>query len=287
MELILLITSVLIKKIKNQIRLDILRSRYFFFFTTFTLIHKNILLFDYIIMPFEQTLFIGVVFCLAFGLRSVFGFGGTIFALTILAFFFDMKEVVVLGAFAGMLAAFIILLSDLKSFNAKVFKQILISTLPGLFVGTFLLKNFSSQLIQVIFGVLLVSYSAWTIWSPQFTIPSFLKPILNFVGGIFGGTLGTSGPFFIAAMRETFGDKSNMRSTLSAVFLAIDLLRTPMYFYMDVFTWEKLTPFWWIIFPLYFTVWIGHKIHTTLPERTFQIGISILLGISGISFLFK
>ena len=237
-------------------------------------------------MPLEQIIFIGLVFCLAFGLRSIFGFGGTVFALTILAFFFDIKQMVVIGAFAGMLASLFILLSDLKSFNAKIYWRILIFTLPGLILGTVFLKNLSSALILQAFGILLVTYSAWTIWSPSFVIPKPLKPFVNFVGGIFGGTFGTPGPFFIASMRETFGGKSQMRTTLSAIFLTLDLLRTPIYFYNGVFTIEKIAPFWWIIFPLTFTIWLGYKIHVKLPERSFQIGVSILLGISGLTFLF-
>ena len=235
----------------------------------------------------EQILFIGLVFCLAFGLRSVFGFGGTIFALTGLAFFFDIKDMVVLGAFAGMIASLFIVVTDLKSFNFKIFWKILIFTIPGLLLGTIFLSSFSSQLILYIFGILLIAYSVWTIWSPRFVIPKFLKPILNFLGGIFSGTFGTPGPFFIVAMREVFGGKSQMRTTLSAVFLTLDISRIPIYSYNGVFEWEKIMPFWWVIFPLFLSIWIGYKIHIKIPEKAFQIGVSVLLGISGIFFLFK
>jgi len=234
-----------------------------------------------------QIIFIGLIFCFAFGLRSIFGFGGTIFALTILAFFFNIKDMVVLGVFAGMIASLFITLSDLKSFNSKIYFKIMIFTIPGLVLGTMFLKNFSSKLILYIFGILLITYSIWTIWSPQFIINKFFKPVLNFVGGIFSGTFGTPGPFFIAAMRETFGGKSQMRTTLSATFLTLDILRAPIYYSNGIFNLETIAPFWWVVFPLFLTIWLGYKIHIKMPEKAFQIGVSILLGIAGISFLFK
>ena len=88
-------------------------------------------------------------------------------------------------------------------------------------------------------------------------------------------------------MREAFGGKSKMRTTLSATFLTLDVLRTPIYLHNGIFNWGKIAPFWWIVFPLALTIWIGYKIHIKMPERAFQIGVSILLGIAGVSFLFK
>lgn len=236
-------------------------------------------------MPIEQIIFIGLIFCFGFGIESIFGFAGTIISLAILSFFFDIKEMIMLGIFAGSIASIFIFLSDRKSLNVKVYTRILLFGIPGLVLGTFFLKNFSSEIIIYIFAVFLFLFSGWTIWSPKFHVPIILKPFVNFIGGTFGGIFGTPGPFFIAAMKEVFGDKSKMRTTLAALFLTLNILRTPLYIKDGILDFDKIIPFWWVVIPLFFTIWIGHKIHVKISERIFQIGVSVLLGIAGTSFL--
>lgn len=236
-------------------------------------------------MTIEQIIFIGIILCIGFGIESIFGFAGTIIALAILSFFFDIKEMIMLQIFAGSIASIFIFLSDRKSFNAKVYKKILLFGVPGLVLGTFFLKNFSSEIVIYIFSGFLLVFSGWTIWSPKFHIPKIFKPFVNFIGGIFGGIFGTPGPFFIATMREVFGDKSQMRTTLAVLFLTLNILRTPLYIKDGILDFDKIIPFWWVIFPLFLTIWIGHKIHVKISERAFKIGVSVLLGITGISFL--
>ena len=236
-------------------------------------------------MTIEQIIFIGLIICFGFGIESIFGFAGTIISLAILSFFFDIKEMIMLEIFAGSIASIFIFLSDRKSFNAKVYGKILLFGIPGIILGTFFLKNFSSEIIIYIFAGFLLAFSGWTIWSPKFHIPQILKPFVNFIGGTFGGILGTPGPFFIVAMKEVFGGKSKMRTTLAALFLTLNILRTPLYIKDGILDFDKIIPFWWMIFPLSISIWLGHKIHVKISERAFQIGVSVLLGIVGILFL--
>lgn len=236
-------------------------------------------------MPIESIILISAVICFAFGVESIFGFAGNIIALSFLAIFFDIKDMVMIMVFAGSIASIFILLSDRKNFDAKIYFKILLFGVPGLILGTIFLNNFSSAIILYIFAGFLLAFAAWTIWSPQFVIPKVIKPILNFCGGIIGGIFGTPGPFFIAAMKDVFANKSVMRATLAGLFLTLNILRAPMYFESGLLDFEKILPFWWVIFPLFFTIWIGHKIHVKISERAFQIGVSVLLGIAGISFL--
>ena len=236
-------------------------------------------------MTIEQIIFISLVLCFGFCIESIFGFAGTIISLTILSFFFDIKIIVMIMVFVRTIGSTLIFFSDTKSFNKKIYWKILLFGVPGLLIGTVFLKQFSSEVILYIFAGFLLIFSGWTIWSPEFYIPKFLKPFVIFIGGIFGGIFGTAGPFFIAAMKEKFKDKSTMRSTLSILFLTLNFIRIPLYVKDGLLNFEIVLPFWWIIFPLFFTIWLGHKIHVKISERVFRTGVSILLGIAGILML--
>ena len=237
-------------------------------------------------MQIEYIVIIGLIFCLGFGIESIFGFAGTIISLAILGLFFDIKEMVALAVFAGSIASIYIFLSDYKSFKLKIYGYIMLFTIPGVILGTIFLKNYSSDVILYVFSGFLIAFAVYTIIALKFSVPRLIKPIIMFAGGILGGMFGTGGPFVIAALKDSFGGKSAMRTTLAAMFLTFNIIRGPIYVKQGILDLEKLYPFWWVALLLALTIWLGHKIHIKISERTFHIGVSTLLIIAGVSFLF-
>jgi len=234
----------------------------------------------------NELFLLALIFCLSFGIESIFGAGGVQIALTFSALFFDIKEMVVITAFAALTSSILILLSDLKSLNSKILFQILLFAIPGIFVGVFFLKNFASPILLKIFGISLILYALWTLLSLEIHISKIFRSIIIFLGGGFTGLFGIGGPFFIVAMRERFLNKSEMRTTLASLFLVLNVFRIFAYSQNSLIDFEKITPYWWIIFPMIGTMFLGYHIHLKISERAFQRGISILLGLAGISFLF-
>ena len=236
-------------------------------------------------MPLESVILIAVILCVSYGIESIFGFAGTLISLAVLSFFFDIKEMSILTAFAASIASAYIFFSDQGSFNASVFKRIAWVLFPATILGTLLLKEFSSAILLTAFSLLIIAYSLWTLMGPVMTVPPKLKPMVNFIGGIFGGLYGVSGPMVIIAMREVFKNKSETRITLAALFLIMHLTRIPSYYLSGVLSVEKIMPFWWVPFPLFVTVWIGHRIHVNISEKVFQTGVSVLLLFTGVFLL--
>ncbi len=233
----------------------------------------------------SDPLFIALVFSLGFGIQSVFGFAGNTLSLAILVFFFDVKDMILLKLFVAIIASSFIILSDHKSYSHKVFREILMFAIPGMILGTFFFKTFDSPLILDIFASFLIVYAIWMIFQPHVKIPTLLKPPTNFLSGVLGGLFGTLGPFSVAEMKEKFKNKSEMRTTIAVLFLVLNLIRVPVYAAHGVLDFDKIIPFWWIVFPLLFSIWLGHHIHIRLSEKMFQKGVAVLLLISGISFL--
>lgn len=238
-------------------------------------------------MPLESILLIGLIFCFGYGIESIFGVGGTIISLTILSFFFDIKDMAILTAFASLVAALFILQSDYKNFKGKILLKVLLILLPSIILGALFLKDISSEMVLKVFGGFLIFYAIWTLLlgAKKFFIPKILKPFVLFIGGLFGGVYGTPGPFVIISMREVVAHKSEMRILIASILGIMSVFRIGTYSFTGQAHFSEIIPFLWIIFPLFFTVWLGHKIHVKISERTFQLGLSLLLGLSGISFL--
>ncbi len=235
----------------------------------------------------NDILLLSIIVCLSFGIESIFGLGGITIALTLSAFFFDIKEVIILLSFAGLVSGFLIFLSDRKSFNVKMFLQILLFAVPGIFLGAFLLRNFSSPFLLKIFGVFLITYAIWALWFANFYVKKIFRKIINFLGGTITGLFGTGGAFFVVAMRNAFRHKSEMRTTFAVLFFTLGVLRVLVYFQNGILDFGMMKPYWWIVFPMIGTMLIGYHIHLKISEKTFQKGVSVLLGLAGISFLFS
>ncbi len=228
---------------------------------------------------------ISSVFCLCFLIHSVFGFAGNILSITILSFFFDIKEVIVLAVLIGGIASILIIISDPKAFSWKLLGQILIPSVPGILLGVFFLKKYDSDFILYLFAIFLIVYALWTLVFPKFYIPRVLKPVLNFISGVFGGIFGGAGPFLIAAMREKFKTKTILRGTFAMLTIVFTAIRIPLYFHGNVSSLKNVIPFWWVIFPWVLASWIGRHIRLKISDRYFRIGVSVLLLVAGISFL--
>lgn len=237
-------------------------------------------------MTTPDIILIIAILCLSFSIESIFGIGGTIIALTILGFFYDIREMVPLALFAGTIASLTIYCTDRKSFSSKILGRVLLFGIPGLFIGTIFLKYIQAEHIRQIFAIFLIIYSVWTLSSPHFRFSNPVKHLLNFSGGILGGMFGTPGPFLVAASREFFSHKSELRVTFAVIFLCLNLIRGPIYFAQGITNIEAILPFWWGVFPLVLCMYMGHYLHIKISEVNFQKGLSILLGLSGITFLF-
>jgi len=192
---------------------------------------------------------------------------------------------IVLTLFLAMTSSLCIFLSDYKKFNYTIFIEVFFAAVPGILLGALFLKNFDSRVILKIFSVFLIFYSLWSLLNLPFLVSRIFKPIINFLGGILVGLFGTGGPLFLVAMRERFKDKSELRTTIAAIFLICGIFRIPTYYYQGLLDFSRVYKFWPIILPFITTIILGKKVHVRISEKLFQTGISVLLLIAGVSFL--
>lgn len=238
-------------------------------------------------MTTEQILLIVGAFCLGFFVESIFGLGGTIISLTILSFFFDLKFLAPITAFVGIFAAMSILWTGRQIFNFKIFGKVIIFLLPGTLIGASFLKGFSAEIILKIFGLFLIFYAIWTIFSSgkNFALPVVWRKITLFVGGIFGGIFGAPGPFVAVAERNMSGGKSAFRVLVAGILLFTSASRIGVFWHSGLLDWSFIFQLWWLPIPLFCAIYFGHFFHIKVSEKHFQLGVSVLLGLAGITFL--
>lgn len=232
-------------------------------------------------------LLIATCFSLGFFIESIIGFGGGMIAYATLGFFMNIKEMILVGLYIGTLSSAAIIFSDYK----KVSKKIFFSSIPICFLGSYVGVNaftaISLQFMTIALGAMLIVLSIKTIFFDNIKVPKYYKNSLLLTGGISHGLFGIGGPFFVNALKPEFKSKSELRVTLALFFVTFNLVR-----FFKLTAQGDLDPgffldIWWTVIPVFFTIYLGFKVHVKIDEKLFRKGLSYMTLFAGTVFLFK
>lgn len=235
----------------------------------------------------SAALLIATSFSFGFFFESIIGFGGGLIAYSILSFFLDLKEMILAGLYIGTLSSAHIFITDPKSFDKKVFKSIIPLCVSGTILGTFFFAKFSSEILSLIFGIILILLAIKIMLFDHATFPKFFKKKLIFIGGISHGAFGIGGPFFANALKNDFKTKSGFRTTLATIFVVFNLVRIIQLLLQGQIKLEFFQNIWWTIIPVFIAIKLGHLVHLKISEDIFKKGIAMMTIIAGLKFLSK
>jgi uncharacterized protein len=233
------------------------------------------------------TLLIGLAFCFGFFMESIIGFGGTLVAFSILGFFIDIKELVLIGIYIATCASIFVISSDYKSFNVKIFFQSFPLSLLGTILGvTFFVKT-SSNILLTMFAIFLIILSIKVTFFDNIVMHGYISKLIIVVGGFSQGVFGIGGPFFAIALKNKFQNKSELRATLGGFFIIFNMVRVIQLLLQNHFSVRFFADYWWVPLPLCLAIYLGHKVHRIISEKGFKNVFSGMSFFAGIEFFFK
>ena len=230
---------------------------------------------------------IATSFSIGFFIESILGFGGGLIAYAILGFFMDLKDMIIAGLYIGTCSSAYILFTDHKSFDKKIFKSLIPLCTAGTILGTFIFSEFSSEILSLIFGILLILLAIKTMFFDKFVFPKIFKNKLIFIGGISCGSFGIGGPFWVGALQKDFKNKSGLRTTLAVTFVFFNLIRITQLSLQGQIKLDFFYDIFWTIIPVFIAIKLGHKVHLKISEEIFKKGIALITILAGIKFLTK
>jgi len=233
------------------------------------------------------SLLITLVFSFGFFIESIVGFGGSLISYSILGFFMDIKHMVIAGLYIGTCASCYIIFTDSRSFAKKIF----IANFPicffGTLIGALIFSLINSQTMLVLFGAFAIILSTKVVFFDNIKFPHFMKNSLLFLGGISTGLFGIGGPFIANALKDYFKGKSELRSTMAVIFVALNVVRFIQLSIAGEISYEFVEKIWWTIFPIIGAVYLGYHVHLKISENFFKKMVAAMTLFSGIVFLFK
>lgn len=225
----------------------------------------------------------------AYFIRGITGFGSGLIAVPLLALILPLQTVVPLALVLDFIAALVMSRGARAHVRWDEILPLLPTTLLGTLAGVTLLINLPREplltglaLFVMVFGLryLFNVHSDRSI-SRGWSVPAGLS------GGLIGALFGTGGPPYVIYFTHRLREKSQLRATLSGLFMIDSSFRVVIFFVIGLFGMHLL-PLLLVTAPtMMLGLYLGHRVHIGISNRQMLMLVGVLLLISGASLLIK
>jgi uncharacterized membrane protein YfcA len=229
----------------------------------------------------------------SYALRGSTGFGAAA-AMPLLALIIPLKVLIPAWTLIGLTAGVTLLGRDRAHVAWRDMASLLPACLVGVAVGLYAFTVLDSRSLAQGMGVLIVLYGVYSFWltvHPKTrwqVAPRAIAPVAGALGGAVGTTFGTMASVFFAIYFDVIGmGKENFRATMSAILVALGVVRGAGYWAVGEYTRDVLITVAIALPMMLLGIFVGNRIHTGLSELSFRRMVSGALIVSGLALLAK
>lgn len=228
---------------------------------------------------------VGIVF-VAFLVEAAAGFGGVLVAMTVGALWYPVPQ------FFGWLVPVNVVLSVYLVVRGRaaldgrfLLRRLLPVMALGLAGGTLLASQAAQAAwLKPVFGLFVVGVALWQLSrATEAGAPLSLgaRTLALLGAGVVHGVYATGGPLAVFVSARELKDKAAFRATLSALWVALNLLVLPRLVVQGDVTRETLGTSAVLLAPLAVGVAAGEWVHHRLDEGRFRVAVAVLLMLAG------
>jgi uncharacterized membrane protein YfcA len=232
-----------------------------------------------------------VVF-LGFTVEAAAGFGATVVSVTLAAQAFPIDTVL-----AALIPVNLLLSGYVVAKHGRMIDRRLLGTriLPlmavGMIAGIALSQSGSDARLKLGFAAFVVVLSAVELVGMRVRVaearalPAVAGVGALLAGGVIHGIYACGGPLVVYFAGREIPDKARFRSTLSALWLVLNLVLVSTYVVGGRIDRASMTTSAVLLLPLAAGLLTGEKLHALLPEKTFRVAVFVLLLGAGTALL--
>jgi uncharacterized membrane protein YfcA len=231
-----------------------------------------------------------IVIVIAYTVFGLSGFGSTVISVPILAHFLPVSYLVPLMALLDMTSATIMGTQGREHVSKEEMKRIIPFMFAGFVVGATVLVGVPDEYLRVALGAFAVGVGIFSITNPVVArkFSTWWCVPVGIVGGAIATVFGAGGPIYATYLSGRLDDKTEIRSTMSALIAISAFTRAIVYvvsgliLHAAIFAgFVVLSPFVWMGLRL------GHRIHVGLTQQQMRRAIGGLLLLTGSSLLVR
>jgi hypothetical protein len=225
-----------------------------------------------------------VALLFAYGLRGSTGFGGAL-GMAMLVVVLPIKVVVPAWTLLSIASSVAILGHDRRHIAWRDMGPFLPWCMAGIAVGLYVFTRLDTTTLANGLGVVLFIYAACSLWSTFRPATAWRLParVLSALSGTVSGAVGTvfgtmATPFFVMYLEARGLAKHAFRATMSAMLLALAVVRGLGYHAVGEFTRDALIVFAAAFPVMLIGIIVGNRIHVGIAELAFNrlVGTTLL-----------
>jgi uncharacterized membrane protein YfcA len=212
------------------------------------------------------------ILCLATLFHGTLGFGTGLVAMPLLTLVLGVQDATALVAFVIVGTTIVLLRRNWRRLDRRAAIQLVISSIPGVPIGIFVLTNAPTDLIQRGLGVLLIVYALYSLLGPPLfeARHAAWAYVLGFASGVLGGAYNTNAPPVVVFGTLRRWPPDVFRATLQAYFVPLAIV---------VWLGHGVSGLWSQDIVVAYTVylpfglvalWGGHRVAGRIPAASFQ-----------------
>ncbi len=231
-----------------------------------------------------EFILVGCIAYLAGFVQGLSGFGSALVAMPLLLQFLPAKVATPFCILIGLVITSFLSLNLKNHLDWKKIGPIFIGCLPGILLGTYILKTVEDLIIKKLLGLILIFYSTYKLFIVA--RPKKLNPFWGVIAGFLTGTIGAAfsagGPPTIIYTSLTNWQKDEIKATLSGFFFLTGLLIATAHLFMGITTTKVVKLFGIGVIPVIVGTYTGNKIYKKLSHTNYLRIIYLLLFLMGL-----
>jgi uncharacterized membrane protein YfcA len=226
----------------------------------------------------------------AYFIRGITGFGSGLIAIPLLAHFLPLTFVVPMVLVLDFVASIVLSRHTRLQVRWDEIRVLIPTSIIGMLAGAMLLVNLPREPLLVGLGSFVIFFGLRYLFnvhgeqpiSRWWSLPTGLS------GGLIGAMFGTGGPPYVVYLSHRMQDKTQLRGTLSGLFMLEGALRIVVFLLMGLLLQPDMLPALLLSLPLMgLGLYLGNRVHLGISRRQQLALIGLLLLGSGGSLLWK
>ena len=230
------------------------------------------------------------ILLLAYFIRGITGFGSGLIAIPLLAHFLPLTFVVPLVLVLDFIASVVLSRHTHLQLRWDEIRSLLPASIAGILIGALLLVNLPREPLLIGLGLFVIFFGLRYLFNvhSEKPISRWWSLPTGFSGGLIGAMFGTGGPPFVVYLSHRLHDKTQLRGTLSGLFMLDGALRIVTFLVMGLLLQTDMLSSILLALPLLgLGLYLGNRVHLGISRRQMLAVIGVLLLGSGGSLLWK
>ena len=230
------------------------------------------------------------ILLVAYFLRGITGFGSGLIAIPLLAHFLPLTFVVPMVLVLDFVASVALSRHTRLQVRWDEIRFLLPASIVGILLGTFLLVNLPREPLLVALASFVIFFGLRYVFNVhgEKPISRWWSLPTGLIGGLIGALFGTGGPPYVVYLSHRLHDKTQLRGTLSGLFMLDGALRIITFLIFGLLLQTEMLTALLLALPLMaLGLYLGNRVHLGISHRQQLAIIGGLLLLSGGSLLWK